>query len=270
MKNTYIFFSASLQQIFNDDGILKVELLNEEEITLLYKLYGNLSKQNFNSKFHSTMFSNNPIFRKETDAAIRKIILPKINNLLNGYKLLFANFIVKEPSAETRVGIHQDWSFTSPEHTSVNIWIPLIDINEQTGLFYALKGSHHLFTNIRYTPYENDRYKEIENYVLTNSSTFRIQAGEALIYHGATIHYSDPNISESERIVVGGALIPANAPNFHYYKRDENLSELDVYEVNNEFYHSFNFFNEPEGVNKLRTIKIQARMPSAQELTSLK
>lgn len=268
--NDNIFFSDTFQQAFNDEGIVKITLLSEDEISSLIELYNNSSKGIFDSKFHSTMFSNNPGYRKQTDTAIRKIILPKVNSVFNNYKLLFANFIVKEPSADTKVGIHQDWNFTSPEYTSVNIWIPLVDINEQTGLFYALKGSQCLFTNIRYTPYENDRYKEIENFTLTNSSPFKIKAGDALIYHGALIHYSAPNISNKIRIAVGGAIIPSEAPNLHYYKRGANKNELEVYEVNEEFYYSFDFFDEPKGVRKLSSIKLQDGIPSIEELTSLR
>ena len=264
------FFSDSIRQLFNKEGIVKIPFLNEVEIASLIEIYKNTSKDISKGKFHSTMFIKNVVYRKQTDAAIRKIVLPQINNIINGYKLLFANFIVKESSAETGVGIHQDWSFTSPEYTSVNIWIPLVDINEQTGLFYALKGSQRLFTNIRYTPYENDRYKEIENFTLTNSSPFKIKAGDALIYHGALIHYSAPNISNKIRIAVGGVIIPSEAPNLHYYKRGVNKNELEVYEVNEEFYHSFDFFDEPKGVRKLSTIKLQDGIPSIEELTSLR
>ncbi len=267
--NSNTFFSDSIRQLFNNEGIVKIPFLNEIEIASLIETYKSTSQDISEGKFHSTMFINNVGYRKQTDATIRKIILTKTNNILNSHKLLFANFIVKEPSVETGVGIHQDWSFTSPEYTSVNIWIPLVDINEQTGLFYALKGSQRLFTNIRYTPYENDRYKEIENFTLTNSSPFKIKAGDALIYHGALIHYSAPNISNKIRIAVGGAIIPSEAPNLHYYKRDANKSELEVYEVNEEFYHSFDFFDEPKGVRKLSIIKLQDGIPSIEELTSL-
>jgi ectoine hydroxylase-related dioxygenase (phytanoyl-CoA dioxygenase family) len=264
-----MFFSDSTRKLFNDEGIVKISFLNEHEITSLIEIYKSTSEDISDSKFHSTMFINNAVYRKQIDAAIRKIILPKINSILNSYKLLFANFIVKEPSAETAVGIHQDWNFTSPDYTSVNIWIPLVDIDEQTGLFYALKGSQRIFTNIRYTPYESDRYKEIESSILNNSTSFKIKAGDALIYHGALIHYSEPNISNKLRIAVGGAIIPSEAPNLHYYKRDTNRNELEVYEVTEEFYHSFNFFDEPKGVRKLSTVKLQPGIPTFEELKAL-
>jgi ectoine hydroxylase-related dioxygenase (phytanoyl-CoA dioxygenase family) len=186
--------------------------------------------------------------------------------VLSNYRLLFSNFIVKEPFADTKVNIHQDWNFTSPDHVSINIWIPLTDITASTGLFYALKGSHRSFQNIRYTPMAPDTYTDIENYIKEKSTAFQVKAGYALIYHGALVHYSGSNISGSVRMAVGGALIPAAAPNLHYYKRWGKGQAIEIYEVDNNFYHGFDFYQEPKGVNKIGELASSPALPSLNDL----
>lgn len=267
--STAVFYSDAVQKQFDEAGIVRVPLLNNAEILSLLSFYETTSPGITYRKFHSTMFINDAEYRKKTDAGIRKIAQQKIDALVNHFKILFANFIVKEPSADTRVGIHQDWNMTSPEIISINVWIPLVDITEQTGLFYALKGSHRTFRNIRYTPYEDNAYAELENYILENSSAFEVNAGEALIYHGGLVHFSEPNRSNALRIAVGCAMIPSSAPNLHYYKRDKFKNHLEVFEVNEEFYHSFNFFEEPKGVLKIDEMEGYETLPSLNSLKKL-
>ncbi len=266
--NRGTFLNNELEQQFKTDGIVQIPLLNKSEIELLLAYYNATSGQISDQKFHSTMFINDPAYRKSADHKIRGILLPKVNQLIENYRMLFANFIVKQSHADTMVGIHQDWNFTSPDYVSVNVWVPLVDINEQTGLFYALKGSHQTFRNIRYTPYEDNAYSKLEEYICENSSPFEIKAGHALFYHGGLVHYSNPNTSGSIRVAVGGAMIPAEAPNLHYYKRDKQSKRLEVYAVDETFYQGFDFFNEPCGVKLLEEIEQYETLPELEALTS--
>lgn len=261
-----VFSNVSLEKSFEQDGIVSMPFLDEAELKALYAIYENNPLEAEGRNFHSTMFSSDPAYRKKIDVDIRAIILPKIKQVLNNYRLLFANFIVKNSSDETKVNIHQDWNFTSPDHVSVNIWIPLIDITVSTGLFYALKGSQRIFQNIRYTPMAPSTYADIENYIKDKSTPFQIKAGYALIYHGALVHFSEPNISGRTRIAVGAALIPADAPNLHYYKRGDKSEAIEIYQVDDNFYQGFDFYHEPEGVNKIGELASSPAPPSLNDL----
>jgi hypothetical protein len=256
-----------MQKALAEDGIVNIPLLSESEIDELRSAFHETSENISERKFHSTMFVNDADYRKSVDEKIRKIILPKIQNHFSDYRMLFANFIVKESSSETGVDIHQDWNFTSPEFISFNIWIPLIDINQQTGLFHALRGSHRTFQNIRYTPYKENAYAGLRDFILKNADEFYVNAGSALIYHGALVHFSEPNISNRPRIAVGCSLIPKQASNLHYYKRFTDKKVLEIYEVNDAFYNKFDFFDEPKGVTKVGELNNYPELPALNELT---
>lgn len=260
-----IFLNDSLEKEFQEDGVVQIPMLTSEELNYFATQYSD-SYDLAKDVFHSTMFIKDPQYRKKTDEMIRGVMCEKLNKLIIDYRLLFCNFIVKQSSSESSVGIHQDWNFTSPDHTSLNIWIPLVDIDELTGTFYALKGSHKTFQNIRYTPYADNAYKDIEQYILERSTAYHPKAGEAIVYNGALVHYSRPNISGRLRVVIGMALIPKEAPNLHYYKRNTENSILEVYEANEAFYNSFDFYEEPKGVKKVAEISDYKSLPSGKDL----
>ena len=262
----FIFLSADQQEVFDRDGILKIPFLDQGQIAAIEDLYYSLTADREGRNFHSTMFIKDTGYRKEVDLRLREIVTSSIDNLFEQYRLLFANFIVKESGDDTFVGIHQDWNFTSPDIRSINIWIPLVDINGETGLFRALKGSHHTFKNLRYTPYEDDRYRHVEHYILQHSSAYSVRAGEALIYDGALIHFSDANVSPIARIAIGMSFIPSQAPNLHYYKRHSDKRDVEIYEVDEKFYQTFDFLGEPKNVKKIYQVKEYPSVPILKEL----
>jgi ectoine hydroxylase-related dioxygenase (phytanoyl-CoA dioxygenase family) len=249
-----VFIDDNLQQQFERDGIVSIQLLSVEEIEVLKKSYAEIENDFSDLNFHSTMFSTNPAYRQRVSAVISNAISNKLKAILYNYKILFANYIVKEPNPNTAVGIHQDWSLTDEsKFTSVNVWCPLIDINKQNGVFFGLKGSHITFNNVRYTPYEDNAYEGLVDYITSNSEGYELKAGQAVIYHGGLVHYSHPNNSTERRIAIGSALIPEGAVNLHYYKPQES-EKLEVYAVNEEFYNGFDFFKAPQGVTVIDTI----------------
>ncbi len=260
------FVDPENQTAFDRDGFVIIPLLTQEEVEELSLIYEATGKNTENRNFHSTMFINDSEYRKNTDAAIRSVIYPKVTSLLKNFRLLFSNFIVKENSVDTRVDIHQDWNFTTPDFLSINIWIPLTDIDTQTGLFHILKGSHHSFRNIRYTPHPNNAYATLENFIRTNSTACALKAGYAIVYHGAAVHFSDANISAKKRLAIGAVFIQEGAPAVHYYKRDSNNNVLELYATNESFYNHFNFETEPTGVSKIGEISSYNDLPSEEDL----
>ncbi len=266
-----VFNNDISENQFTDDGILKIKLLHDEDVSRLQNIYERFRPNTEAYRFHSTMFIKDAGYRQQISNEIQNLIGDKILGLFNNYKILFANFIVKEPGGNNRVDIHQDWSFTDDSrYTSVVLWLPLTDINEHTGLFFALKRSHTFLHNIRFTPYPEKAYEHLRKYVLEHSDVYHLKAGEAVIYHGALIHFSEPNISLKKRLAIGIVLIPSEAPNYHYYKRSAESKNLEVYEVNEAFYHNFDFYDEPKGARKVSEISEYAGLPLASELPSKK
>jgi ectoine hydroxylase-related dioxygenase (phytanoyl-CoA dioxygenase family) len=258
--------NAPLNSVLAQDGVVSTVFLSNQHMESLTALYRERASQVHEHAFHSTMFVEDPEHRAEISTAITVIVQERIDTLLPDFEVVFANFIVKKPSPHTAVGIHQDWSLSTPDQTTAILWIPLCDINEQNGAFYALPGSQKAFKNIRYTPYETDRFADLESYIRSHSTAYFPRAGDCICYDGAMVHYSDPNLSSSDRVAVGIALVPKGAPLRHYYKPDSQKSVLEVYAVNKSFYHSFNFLSSPSGSPVVEYLKEYPSLPSLYEL----
>ena len=256
------FKSSELQQQYERNGFVKVPFLDTLALQRLQQLYEERPLHLEGLNFHSTMFAPDPTYRKLIDEEIKKATLPHIGRYLNDYAPLFANYIVKYPGKGSEVGIHQDWSMTDESrHLALNIWCPLINVNHQAdnGVLYLFAGTHKVYAQIRYTPFPNwDQYENIRDLVLEHSTPVTFKAGEAIIYNGATIHYSTPNNSDKKRLAIGMSLLPGGAPAYHYFLKEQNgTSRMMTYGVNSQFFHDFVPGNQPKNVKCLEETDYQ-------------
>lgn len=243
-----IFRDRSLGKKFLKDGFVTVPFLNENEIKELQAVYHALKENHFTAGFYSTMMMPDFAYRRNVDEKLKNKLAARINEFLNGYKILFGNFIVKEPDANSSVGVHQDWTYTNEEvFTAVNFWIPLTEINELNGPLHILRGSHLLPTSIRYTPYENPLWAQHFDTIKSLADPCEVKTGEAVLYHPAAIHFSPPNVSSDSRVAVGLVTCPKEAVPLHYFKDPASTSEvLEMYEVNPEFFHEIEIGSRPQ------------------------
>jgi cyclopropane fatty-acyl-phospholipid synthase-like methyltransferase len=206
----------------------------------LLAVFERLHIERYNSgRFTTTMAIPDAVHRAEADNLIKQYIAPYAKGLLPEYRILFANFLHK-PSGEpdSKVGIHRDWTYVDEtECQSYNLWIPLVDINEETGLFYALPGSHLIDHGLRATPFLNelDRFSaQIQKLAIP----LKLKAGQGLLYHSGLIHFTDPNLSKIGRTAVGMVLIPTEAQALHF-ERTDKPAVFNKYETDESFYYEF-------------------------------
>ena len=108
-----------------------------------------------------------------------------------------------------------------------------------------LPGSHRLITPVRYTPYFSYAYEPFFNQIKEYSKPVIAQAGEAVIYNSRLIHYSPPNLSGKTREAVGMVTVPAEAKPIHLFRPDVESEEIEVFEVNESFFHDFKIGERP-------------------------
>jgi len=155
------------------------------------------------------------------------------------------------------VPLHQNWAFVD-EHkcSSVSIWCPLVDSNEENGTLQLVPGSHKRFGEIRgpMIPWELENIKnEIINDFLVPMNT---KAGNAVLLDDSIIHYSAINKTNALRLTIQLILIPEEMPSIHYHMNPAISNEdVNVLEVDHEFYMKFNPWKQPEGVKKIDSMK---------------
>jgi ectoine hydroxylase-related dioxygenase (phytanoyl-CoA dioxygenase family) len=114
------------------------------------------------------------------------------DQLLLDYKPLICSFVTKTKGENSYMPPHQDWSFVDEQQfRSLNIWCSLVDVTQESGAIYLLRGSHLLPFTARGTNTEN--YFEKVTVMNFNTLTYLpMKAGQVLLYDHRMIHASPP------------------------------------------------------------------------------
>jgi hypothetical protein len=144
------FLDPSLQASFERDGFVTIPLLNRGEVDHLLTVHDDLSHGQ-PSGFWSSIFSDQIEYRTKVFREITEIFRPKVHSMLEHYRPLLATFVVKSANdSESKLPLHQDWSFVDePQWVALNVWCPLVDVDENNGPLQVVPKSHRLSNNQR-------------------------------------------------------------------------------------------------------------------------
>lgn len=260
MRN--IFKNEELQTQFDQNGFVKLSLLEKDEVENLLNYY---TDQNFDNKieagFHISLDNQNETLVKEVGSKIKEILVPKTTDLLDGCKVFTASYVIKEPGLQNIVPPHQDWTFVDEnQFCSATVWTALVDVTENNGALGVIRGSHNTFNHKRSSPSPQSK-SPLADHIFTLFPFVEIiemKAGESLIFDNRLIHASPPNLSDQARIAVGIGITQKEAQLKHFFQNPES-GKLEEYDVDESFYTWFNnkrlsdLFDSgksPEGLNK--------------------
>jgi len=240
-----LFKNKKSQHKFENDGYITTQLLNYNDITELLRFYIRLDKTYVNNRvFHSTTFNKDPNYSKVIVSKLKDFIVPKIDKIIENYRVIIGGFIVKEPSSNGIIPPHQDWTFVNEEkYYSINIWIPLQDVDINNGTLGIIDGSQDMFKSIRGSP--NPQFKTALGQINMDLFPFlnikSLKAGEAIIYDTKIIHGSTANLTNDSRVAVGLCLTSETADLYHWYLSPEkNSNTIIKYKVDENFFSTYN------------------------------
>jgi len=143
--------------------------------------------------------------------------ITNINQLINGKVFKIASELLGEdvfllcndlhqkyPNSDSITPSHQD-SFLAgsvPPHNFITIWIALDYCNEENGCLQVVKGSHKLDVQEHYkskhTAFSSTLQEDgkIPNKFKDDIIKSELNPGDAIVFHGNTIHYADGNNSK--------------------------------------------------------------------------
>jgi hypothetical protein len=234
-----LFKSDNLQSEFEEDGFVKIPLLNPEQVNELVTAYERFREdhEKINLSYITTSHSSNEKLIRAVDESLQAVIAPAIEEHLMNYRLLFGNYLVKMPKPDSATPPHQDITFVDERaYVSVNIWIALQDIEEKNGSMYFLKGSHKFMETIRPTHHYHWPYEKVKKQIEEWSHSFSAKAGDAFIFHHAVIHGSHANQSDRPRLAAVVAAYSEDAPLIHYFLPSLDSNRLQKYSMDKEAY----------------------------------
>jgi ectoine hydroxylase-related dioxygenase (phytanoyl-CoA dioxygenase family) len=234
----------------NEMGFCSFPLLNEGQVNSLLTTYKENTPESFKG-FHPTMFYDDYNYRKRMNEFILDIFSPIVEEITDGrFKVLYGNFMVKEPDESSAMKIHQDWTYVDENlHNSFAFWIPLCDLNTENGAFNVVPYSHKA-ENLQRGPGTFCPFYEHKELIEQKfSKTIYLKAGEAVCWNHRLAHYSPANRSSEERIAVTIIIVPKNVEAFHYIKPDSE-NKIYKYSVSDNFYNTYKIGHLPTELAK--------------------
>jgi hypothetical protein len=242
-QENQIFKSNEYSNLLLKEGVIQIPFLDEialQKIKLLYSSsHDNGHPKSFFEGIHMTIWDNDTQYKLSIREGLEKILTPYFESVFKDYRAISQQFIVKLPGKKTTFPVHQDWSIVNENnYFSLNIWIPLEDVDEYNGAMWIVKGSHILKQPIRGAGSLFPNYFQFLDDLKPYITSFSMKAGEALIFYHSTIHGSPPNSSESPRITIQTSVIPKTAPlEIYFQPPGQNFIEVHHPQDNFNFYY---------------------------------
>ncbi|MFT6243368.1 MAG: hypothetical protein ACJAXI_000127 [Crocinitomicaceae bacterium] len=245
-----IFSNPELQKQFHEDGFVIVPFISPEQIEELFGIYKSIYSDGVEG-FFTTTFANNVEHREHVNQSIKNICIEQIEQLFENYKILFSSFIVKAPGEDSRLIMHQDMTLVDEsEYSGINIWCPMIDLNETNGAIEVVPKSHRFYKTYRGSSIP-DIYDNVKDEVRGLMKPCYLKAGEAIIFDQSIIHNSPPNLSDTERPTINTFVAHNDAKiKICYWDKDTFGENIEIFEQEDDFLEKFenfghNIFSRP-------------------------
>lgn len=216
-------------------GFVTLPFLNSHEVKQLQDLFYQYTDTSTIGKgLYSNLYNRTGDENWHISTAMENICSSAFARHFTNAALNGGVFIAKGNFAETQCNLHQDYTNTN-ESTGATyaLWIPLCDINGQTGLFNVIPGSHRLRSHIRAIS-NASFYIDLDKVKPEKIEKLQVKAGEAVVFDHALIHGSQPNVSGHLRIAAVMGVLPQGVAYEYYLKTGDN--SFAVYALNKELY----------------------------------
>lgn len=271
MNENRLLKNIDLNAQIMEQGYVTIPFLNESELQCLRQEYHSNHPNGpewyrEGEGIHMTTWVKDFDYKLRISEALKSIFKGPVQKSFNEVRCLNQVFIVKQPGAHTSFKVHQDWSIVDEsKFLSVNVWIPLHDVDKTTGALWVIPGSHKTKRKIRGAGYlfpnYSDHFKALENMALN----VPLKAGEAVVFFHSIIHGSPPNLGMKDRVVACFGAIPKEVPLQIYFQSDAQ-SPLEVHNPIDDFIIRYENLRE-ESILKAPTVQPSALLKPLENIT---
>lgn len=272
MKDIH-FIDPQQQRKMETDGFAVLKLLSAEQADVLRDGYEDFADVHnaLNLSFATTSHSSNEELISAVDELILKNVAQHVGAHIEGYELLFSNFLVKAASPDSQTPPHQDVTMVDETlSSSYSIWVALEDIDTVNGCLKVLPGSHRHHLGIRPNPSYPWRFREVKDQIEADMISVPVRKGEALIFSHALIHGSGVNHTNRPRVAAVIALYPLNTELFHYQVDAHNIETVHKYAMDKKAFLNYVKNTHPSDGLLLATLPFESVAVSLREYDKLR
>lgn len=233
----------SLQDELQKNGFVVIPFLDSKETEALNSFYDDIHQgaepPNFLDNIHMTTWCKEADYKAKVSENLKTIFEAASNRFFQNYRRLNNVFIVKRSGRQTTFKVHQDWSIVDEnKYESVNVWVPLHDVDVNSGALWVLKGSHQINRKVRGAGYLFPDYGPFFTELEKKAISVKLNAGQAIVFYHSVIHGSPPNIATGLRKAACFSVIPKEAPLCIYFQPSAG-DQLKQYEPDDEFVYKY-------------------------------
>ena len=266
-----LFQDPDMETEFRMKGYVLRPFLDSSEIKKFQDLYETI-KPEMPADIYVTVLSQDREYKRRIYEGICEITSRSRQAILPEHDVCITSFAIKGADSKSgSIAFHQDWSFVDTDvHRAVNIWCPLIDVNEQNGCLKVIPGSHRLFSCFGISTSLPPPFAPVKN-LLDSEFTVKlaVRSGWAVVYDSRLVHGSDENRTHTTRVALICATIPKNTTPRLYYRSKDEPDKLSVFEVNKDFFFDYRPATEPNGVRLIDSIKYNSLPMRPEDLSEL-
>ena len=229
------FNNKSLQDFYDQNGFVKIPLLDEFEVQNLKEFYKIVEQEHLKIKlpFITTSHSNNANLIEKVNNAILSIVTQPIYQKITNSEIIFSNFLVKRFGKGTESNPHQDLTIVDErKFMSFSIWIPLENVSSKNGGMRFLPKSHLFDISIRPNSSSYWKYNNVIDEINDDLQTQDANIGEAFVFSHSLIHGSFSNMSNHNRLACVISLHPKGSKLYNYFLKEDAI--LQKYEMSKE------------------------------------
>lgn len=224
--NNLKFLKTSETDQLESKGYVVFDLLNEtliNELKAIFQEYHDVEPEGF----YATTHIDNKAKRKEISDKVQLLVSDKIVEKFANIQLLGGAFISKAPGEKGILPLHQDWNLVDETKArSYNLWIPLVDVNEENGAMRILPNSHSKQTTFR-GPNVAPVLYQISSEVDSHMFSLNMKRGQGVMYDHALWHSSPQNKSDELRLAYVMGVVPTNVDLKYYHQNGDFVEEYD-------------------------------------------
>lgn len=241
------FADPDLQARFERDGYVVVDLVDDADIDRLRAAAERVFSGEA-SGMHATNMCSDTEYRRRVFDEVRPLLEPLVSPILVDHEAAAAILLMKFPGDDSQFVSHQDWTLVDETRfRAVNVWVPLVEVDQRNGTLSVVPGSHRLLHSVRCDPTYPASYSPPGWQISPDEMLpLTLRPGQAVVFDLALLHSSPPNRSESTRSAVAVTMKPRSADLLHWFLPDPEGSELEVYDVDVDFLIDFELGSRPQ------------------------
>lgn len=254
-----------LDAVFEEQGYLVVPGAARAQLAALRTAHRRTATR-VPAGFRSTILSGDEAHKRAVHRHLVAAMAPVLDAVLTGHVPLSTSFVTKGRSEAGVMPPHQDWTFVDETvGASLNVWIPLVDVDHRNGAMSVLPGGHRMSFTIRGTDTPNP-FRSVEEAAKARMVELPMRAGDVLVHDHRVLHASPPNLRRRPRVVAGCAVLADGAAPIHY--RQIGPCRVARYELDPSFFveHTFGAADLPSSARWVADLDFEQPTFSDREL----